>query len=652
MSQQSLDSACSLWRSGVTGGSVIESLRRGESCRCASRCVHVGLSRLSRASFVHRVVLTRCPPRRHVQTAQHSASTMSQTPHRAHTAARVPERGCTALIGPCESALRLLTEIRGLCCPALVPSLFHCVSPGAYHGDPLYAPSADGYNAGSAVAARGSPDDASPPSQPIHSPKGNTSAERWGQASPLHMAASLRMDGTEHSSAPVANASAVSKLPSMVSDWSAMSRTGSFPGSSSAARAPNVHERNQAAQQQRSPPITGGTQRDNVHPPTHSVASHPQREGVRATEAAMTAPSSPAPSLMPQPSAGAGVRHYRSDSPDSDSDILAADMNQHNGHAAEVASGRGGPTVRTHTAGERIPAPLPSPGFGGATAASFFRSHLRAIAFTARLSNMAQHSGGPDSPTGGRESGHSGYEHGGEMTEEQFQKLAESLSRDESVSTMKSMFESLQQFRTLLAESRTLAGSELQKEETFNRIVTRVRSVVQAEAVVLLMVDKTAEALYASAATTPQGHVSYQTSLTHSFGGHVLRYKTSLNLKFSAEKDPRYDPDLSRKLGVKFRSVLAVPVFNKNGAITSVILCVNKRNSNKEKQQFFGEQDQQLVEFIAVQAGGLIENALLSVPHACRAARGCRLHSVIRILIPRCFLCAWCLSLCVGLMRL
>ncbi len=273
--------------------------------------------------------------------------------------------------------------------------------------------------------------------------------------------------------------------------------------------------------------------------------------------------------------------------------------------------------------------PQLSPGFGGSTAASFFRSHLRAIAFTNRLSHAAIGNDG-QSPTGDADEGGSGRSASDiGMTEEQFARMAETLSKDESVKTLKSLFESLQQFRTLLHESRTLAGSELQKEETFSRIVTRVRSVVAAEHAVLLMVDKTAEALYCSAATTPQGHVAYHTSLTHSFGGHVFRYKTPLNLKYSAEKDPRYDPDLAAKLGTKFRSILAVPVANKQGTITAVLLCINKRipssssfsssaasslggkSSSSPPSPYFSEQDQSLVEFVAVMAGSAIESALL-----------------------------------------
>ena len=155
--------------------------------------------------------------------------------------------------------------------------------------------------------------------------------------------------------------------------------------------------------------------------------------------------------------------------------------------------------------------------------------------------------------------------------------------------------------------------------------------------------DKTSEALYCSAATTPAGHVAYHTALTHSFGGYVFRYRAPLNLKYSADKDPRYDPDLAAKLGVKFRSVLAVPVTNKNGSITAILLCINKRvpspvvpspysstgkpyssaighhaspsssasHAAPVPAPYFSEQDQSLVEFVAVMAGSALESALL-----------------------------------------
>jgi GAF domain-containing protein len=349
----------------------------------------------------------------------------------------------------------------------------------------------------------------------------------------------------------------------------------------------------------------------------------------------------------------------------------AASHTKSNGASRRRSSGsNNGPSIQTSPTNTGMPPvhPPTSPGFGGATAAGFFRSHLRAIAFTARVSHLSglHNAGGAgddaSSPgsagsfgVGGGSDGHGlGMSGGGgayderEMSEAQFLKLAESLSKDEATKTMSSMYQSLQQFRTLLVESRTLAGSELQTEQTFVTIVTRVRSVVAAEHVLLMMVDKSAELLYCSAATTPQGAVAYHTSLTHSFAGHVLRYKAALNLRFAAEKDPRFDPDLAHKLGpgTKFRSVLAVPVFNKQGAITAVLLCINKRggagqsssiasdvhshlsssssrssggvvrehgrvSSASSEKSFFSEQDQSLVEFIAVLAGSTIENALL-----------------------------------------
>ena len=289
-----------------------------------------------------------------------------------------------------------------------------------------------------------------------------------------------------------------------------------------------------------------------------------------------------------------------------------------NGHPTiATQTSMNSPSTPRHSFTSPYQSGMTSPGFNGSTAREFFRSHLRAIAFTARLSHLASGSHASDSPL------ESSSAVAGEMSEEQFTKMAETLGKDESLATMRSMYKSIHQFRNLLVESKSIASSDLQKEESFNRIVTRVRSVVHAEAVVLLMLDRQSELFYSCATTQTQvGPMQYSHPLTHSFCGHVLRYKASLNIKAAADKDPRYDPDLAEKLGgIKFRTILAVPIFNKNSNVTAVILCINKmpptpHNScapsvSRPKEDFFTDQDQTMLEFISILAGYNLENVLL-----------------------------------------
>jgi len=258
-----------------------------------------------------------------------------------------------------------------------------------------------------------------------------------------------------------------------------------------------------------------------------------------------------------------------------------------------------------------------TPRFNSSSAASFFRSHLRAVAFTKRLAALAAtHNvggGGGESDGVGAGSDSSYSNASSDMSESEFARLAESLSRPDCIATLRTVYGSLTQFRTLLLEAKILSsGSELGKEETCARIVTRIRAVVGAEAVLLFMVERSNDLVYVCAssmdatnahgtagfatmggfhasahpyssasATTSGGPISYSHNLTHSFCGHVLRYRTALNIHSNIEQDARYDPDLRRALGGRMRmeSLLLVPVVNKNGNIISIIMCINKKEN-------------------------------------------------------------------------
>ncbi len=87
--------------------------------------------------------------------------------------------------------------------------------------------------------------------------------------------------------------------------------------------------------------------------------------------------------------------------------------------------------------------------------------------------------------------------------------------------------------------------------------------------------------------------------------GHVARTGEVVNIT-DAYSDPRFNPEIDRKSGYSTRTVLCMPMRNKNGEIIGVFQLLNKRIGH------FGPEDEAFIEALSVHAAIALENARMA----------------------------------------
>jgi diguanylate cyclase (GGDEF)-like protein len=86
--------------------------------------------------------------------------------------------------------------------------------------------------------------------------------------------------------------------------------------------------------------------------------------------------------------------------------------------------------------------------------------------------------------------------------------------------------------------------------------------------------------------------------------GHVARTGETINLS-DAYSDPRFEPDVDRRLGYQTRTLLCLPIRNKGNAVVGVLQLLNKANGP------FNTEDTDFLRALSVHCAIAIENAQL-----------------------------------------
>ena len=86
--------------------------------------------------------------------------------------------------------------------------------------------------------------------------------------------------------------------------------------------------------------------------------------------------------------------------------------------------------------------------------------------------------------------------------------------------------------------------------------------------------------------------------------GHVASTGQLLNI-IDAQNDPRFNPFYDQEPGSKTKSVLCIPVFNKENEIIGIIQAINKKSGGFEKE------DEELLQALTFQIAVALENAQL-----------------------------------------
>jgi len=150
-----------------------------------------------------------------------------------------------------------------------------------------------------------------------------------------------------------------------------------------------------------------------------------------------------------------------------------------------------------------------------------------------------------------------------------------------------------------------LMSAEISTEKVMQRIIEASYALVNAERIMLYSVDPQTKDLVCVVSKDKVFHgqrIAYGQGIV----GHVALTRRSLNIP-EAYKDPRFDRSMDKRSSFHTRSILTVPVLDKNGACVAVIQAINKKTSDGR----FTPEDCSILENMAVSAGIILHKSRL-----------------------------------------
>lgn len=161
----------------------------------------------------------------------------------------------------------------------------------------------------------------------------------------------------------------------------------------------------------------------------------------------------------------------------------------------------------------------------------------------------------------------------------------------------------LEKKQSLLARFGTSIASENRLESLLSLIARQVCRVLDADRCSVFIIDQSKSELWTTIALGME-EKTLRLPLGQGVSGLVAKTGKTINLK-DAYKDPRFKEDLDRINNYKTRSVLAIPLKNREGQVSGVFEVVNKIRGT------FTEEDEGLLAILSTMAGSFIENAAL-----------------------------------------
>jgi Nif-specific regulatory protein len=157
-----------------------------------------------------------------------------------------------------------------------------------------------------------------------------------------------------------------------------------------------------------------------------------------------------------------------------------------------------------------------------------------------------------------------------------------------------------------------LLGSEVELEHLLRRVLDRVIKVLEAERATIYFVDPGRGEIFSRAAHLPEIR-EIRLKLGQGVAGYVARTGESVTLPDS-RYDSRFFSRIDEKTGYRTRSMMTLPVKDREGAIFAVFQVLNKKRAP------FGRADEEFMQAVAGQLGVLLEHTSLYAQ--IRAGRG------------------------------
>lgn len=160
----------------------------------------------------------------------------------------------------------------------------------------------------------------------------------------------------------------------------------------------------------------------------------------------------------------------------------------------------------------------------------------------------------------------------------------------------------IEKFRRL-AEASTLVNSTLELDRLLDIILDTARDIVDAEGGTVYVVDEAKQELW-SKVLQGSNHVEIRLPLGRGVAGFVGSTGEPLLID-DAYLDPRFNPDFDTKTGYRTRTILCVPIRNKDERTIGVLQLLNKRDG------VFTKEDLDLIRSLSVHSAIALENARL-----------------------------------------
>ena len=146
-------------------------------------------------------------------------------------------------------------------------------------------------------------------------------------------------------------------------------------------------------------------------------------------------------------------------------------------------------------------------------------------------------------------------------------------------------------------------SSELNIGKLLRKIIGIATDLLEAERSTLFLHDPLTNELWSRVA---EGLAEREIRIPAQVGiaGQVFSTRTAVNIP-DAYADSRFNPDVDRKTGFRTRSILCVPVLNKQGLAIGVVQVLNRRGGP------FRNRDQRRLEMLAAQSAIALDNARL-----------------------------------------
>lgn len=154
-----------------------------------------------------------------------------------------------------------------------------------------------------------------------------------------------------------------------------------------------------------------------------------------------------------------------------------------------------------------------------------------------------------------------------------------------------------------LMEVTRAISSELDIDNLLRKIMGIATELLDAERSTLFVHDPERDELWSRVA---EGLSAREIRIPANTGiaGEVFQNRRAVNIP-EAYDDPRFNPDIDRRTGFRTRSILCVPVFNKQGVAIGVVQVLNRQGGA------FSNRDQRRLEMLAAQSAIALENARL-----------------------------------------